>query len=264
MSWNINSIRARIELLYNLIQSHQPDIICLQETKVQDHQFPFEIIKEWGYHVVFSGQKSYNGVAILSKHDISDVVHHLPHSPMSHEARYIQCTTANIIIASVYIPNGQGFDAPQFLLKEKFFHALQNHYMCTKNMAAHPIVLAGDWNIACENADVGDVMAWMNSIICSPVERSWWKCFLQETLLKDLMLPHMVQNINQTRGLKNHLTWWDYRWGHYPKPYEKGLRIDTFLGHSHECIGHSYVDFQQRLTLKTSDHAPIFIEVVDN
>ena len=246
-SWNVNSIRARLQNVLNWIQLKKPDVLLLQETKVQDHDFPKESFEDLGYNLALFGQKTYNGVALLSKRPLEDIRSGFLNN--TQEARYIEAVTHNIRIASVYVPNGQAKDSPKFLGKLDFFKTLHTHI---KTLLTYDeiLVLGGDFNVAPTDLDVYDPLVWHNQILCTPEERKSFNTLLQTGLYDALRTCHPEDPL---------YTWWDYRAQSFQK--NKGLRIDHFLlsAHAMDRLETAGVDRTERGLEKASDHAPLWI-----
>src|SRR6266849_5095564 len=154
-TWNVNSLRVRLELLGPWLTQDGPDVVCLQETKVTDDRFPIQALVDLGYQVVFTGQKTYNGVALLSRRPITDVVLALPGAPLEDEKRFIAATIAGVRVINVYVPNGQAVGAPKFFYKLAWLQALQT-FVATAYTPEDTVLLCGDFNIAPEARDVYD------------------------------------------------------------------------------------------------------------
>lgn len=245
-TWNVNSVRARLPHMVDWLRQHHPDVVLLQETKAQDHQFPIDVFEEEGYNVCSVGQKTYNGVAILSKSPIDEVITMLPGDPEDTQARYIQALTDGRWVISVYVPNGQTRDSPAFAYKKKFLARLGQHMACLLEDKDTPVFLGGDFNVAPSDQDVYDPVKWKDCVLCTPEERTLFQNIL-EIGLADCLLH---------QGLQTY-TWWDYRAGHFQKNY--GLRIDHILtSHPHE-LQKAYVDREIRGCPRPSDHAPVHI-----
>ncbi|WP_231158713.1 exodeoxyribonuclease III [Candidatus Gromoviella agglomerans] len=257
VSWNVNSIRVRLPILEFLVNEEKPDIILLQETKVQSHQFPYEDILSLGYNSVCAGEKSYNGVAILSKYSIDDVCYSL-HSEQ--EARYIDCFTAGIRVASVYIPNGRDVCDPHYKYKEVFFRKLKERLIYLKKFN-EILIFGGDYNVAPTDRDVWNPKQWEGVVACTPSEREWLSQ-VQSTGMHDILCKNFDDtnvDFNVTLGeRRNDFTWWDYRHQAFLKNY--GLRIDYFLvcDKAKQKFLFGGVSKNVRSLQKTSDHAPIY------
>ena len=252
--WNINSIKQRIEMLQNLMQDEKPDIILLQETKCQDINFPSLEMESMGYNIAFWGQKTFNGVAIFSKGPIEDVQKGLPGFE-DDQARFIECITTinnNVLrIASVYVPNGQKIDSEKYEYKMKFMDAL-NNYMKENIAYDEHFIVAGDYNIAPEEIDVYDPKKLSKSVGFYIDERK---------ILRESFATGMYDSFRLKYPNLQEYSWWDYR----TKSFEldKGMRIDNILISPKTCdfLDDAGVMKNIRALPKTSDHAPIFINL---
>ena len=253
-TWNVNSVRARLELVVRWLKMATPDVILLQETKVEDAQFPREPLEDLGFNVCTFGQKSYNGVAILSKSPIEDVTRGLPHwEEGASEARYIEAFTCGVRVASIYVPNGQDLDHPRFAVKGRFFEALHCHTktLLTQDInACEAFILGGDFNVAPFESDVYDPAVWSNRILCSDPERRWMRSLVNLGLYDPLQA-------SLTRAKTNPFTWWDYRTRGFGD--DRGLRIDHLLlsPKAANRFEGAHVDKETRGWERPSDHAPV-------
>lgn len=250
ITWNINSIRARLASLLVLIEQEQPDIILLQETKAEDHVIPREPLESLGYRVKTLGQKSYNGVAILYRQDRGEPrwEHTFPHNPFPHEARYLMGFWDHYAIASLYIPNGKAVGSEAFQKKGVFLTHLIEHVSGIET----PCLLGGDWNVALTDADSGLPRS-PQRLLCSPQERKWLSSFLTHGWRDP-------ENDKDPVGHKHPFTWWDYRLG---SAWHQGMRIDGFwLNPEAQSAYHaSGVLTAFRHVSKPSDHAPVWIDM---
>ncbi len=245
-AWNVNSLKVRLPQVLQWLQSNPVDVLCLQETKLTDDKFPQAEIEAAGYSVVFSGQKTYNGVAILSKHPITEVQ---KNNPLFEDAqqRLIAATIQGMRIVCVYIPNGQAPDSDKFVYKLAWLKSL-NEWL-QQQLAAYPqLALLGDYNIAPDDRDVHDPAAWQGGNLVSPEERAAWQGLL------DLGLHDSFRLFEQAPKL---YSWWDYRALAFRM--NKGLRIDHILlsdALKARCSA-SEIDKTPRKWEQASDHAPV-------
>ena len=246
-SWNVNSIRARLPLLLPWLKEKSPDIVLLQETKITDDSFPYEDIGDLHYNVAISGQKSYNGVAILSKFPIEDTTIGIPGFE-DDQARYIEAVIKGIRVASVYVPNGMEVGSPKYDYKLTFLQHLYNH---TRTLLTYDeaLIMGGDFNIAPTDDDVYDPQEWHEKILCSTKERE---------ALRTLMGLGLTDALRALFPTNTSLyTWWDYR----ARGWEanKGLRIDHFLlsPQAADHLRNGEIETSMRNATKASDHAPI-------
>ena len=250
VSWNINSLRKRQERLLAWLEATQPDIVCLQETKCTDEQFPAMDLRAAGYHSAFHGQKSYNGVAILSKEEPRDVRPALCDEEEDPQARVIAATVGRVRVYSIYAPNGQAVGSPAYEYKMKWYERLQR-CLVQHEAAANDLVVCGDFNVAPRDEDVHDPDLWRGAIMCSEDERAAFARLGEAGLTDTLRLQHPETGI---------FTWWDYRMLSFPK--NRGLRIDAVLASksmSERCAA-AGVDREMRKGKEPSDHAPIWAE----
>ncbi len=246
-TWNINSIRARLPNLLEWLKEANPDIVLLQETKTIDEQFPSEAIENLNYNILTYGQKTYNGVAILSKLPLEDVTCGIPGFE-DEQARYIEAVAGHIRVASIYVPNGSEVDSEKYAYKLKFLKALYHH---AQNLLTYDeaFVLGGDYNIAPRDGDVYDPKAWEGQILCSLPEREGFRSLVNLGLTDSLRetSPHD----------KDLFTWWDYRGGSWQNNF--GLRIDHLLlsPQAADHLESAEVYSKERGQENASDHAPV-------
>jgi exodeoxyribonuclease-3 len=245
-AWNVNSLKVRLPQLLEWLESSQPDVVCLQETKLEDPNFPQAEIEAAGYQVVFSGQKTYNGVALLARSALSEVVVGNPHFP-DPQKRLIAATAGGIRVICAYIPNGQAVDSDKYAYKLDWLDALG--VWLGEQLAAHPqLVLAGDFNIAPEDRDVHNPAAWAGQILCSAPERAAFQRLLALGLKDSFRLFDQPEKS---------FSWWDYRMLGFQK--NQGLRIDHILLSeplAARCAA-AGIDREMRKRERPSDHAPV-------
>lgn len=247
-TWNVNSIRTRLEHLIEWAKSAQPDIILLQEIKTINETFPSEPLEDLGYNLAILGQKSYNGVAILSKHRIEDVTFNLPTLEGDTNARYIEAFTGGVRVASVYVPNGQEVGGEKYYYKLQFMKALKDHLIQVLKYK-ESFVLGGDFNVAPSDEDLYDIEKFANRILTSPPERQ---------ALREIMHLGFTDALRALHPKKMDLyTWWDYRQGSWAQ--NKGLRIDHLLlsPEAADKLEFVDVDLSTRGLTRPSDHAPV-------
>jgi exodeoxyribonuclease-3 len=248
VSWNINSLRKRQDRLFPWLESTKPDVVCLQETKCTDEQFPLLALQAAGYHAVYHGEKSYNGVAILSKMEPAEVQVSLGDEVDDSQTRVIAASLGGIRVFSIYAPNGQAIGSPAYEYKLKWYERLRSSLAREKN---ENLVVCGDLNVAPEDVDVHDPDLWRGAIMCSEAERAALRR-IYEVGLKDTLRLH-----HREGGL---FSWWDYRMLAFPK--NRGLRIDGVLASpalAKRCTA-SGIDREMRKGKEPSDHAPIWAE----
>jgi exodeoxyribonuclease III len=249
-TWNVNSLAVRLPQLIDWLALHQPDVLCLQETKLTDDKFPHAAIEAAGYHVQWFGQKTYNGVALLSKSIATDVVRNIPGHD-DPQARVIAGTVDGVRIVGVYMPNGQSVESEKFPYKLAWLAALRR--WLEQECASHPrLALLGDYNIAPEDRDVHDPVAWAGQVLCTPEERAHFKGLLALGL-------HDAFRLFEP-GPK-HFSWWDYRMLGFQK--NKGLRIDHILVSEalRSRVTACVIDRPTRKNERPSDHAPVIVEL---
>ena len=250
VSYNINSLRRRQDRLLAWLAETQPDVVCLQETKCTDEQFPQLELRAAGYHSAFHGQKSYNGVAILSKTEPRDVRPALCDEEEDPQARVIAATISDVRVFCVYAPNGQAVGAPAYEYKLRWYERLRNCLRDHERTEGN-LVVCGDFNVAPRDEDVHDPPLWRGAIMCSDGERAAFNQLLDAGLIDTLRL-HRPET-----GL---FTWWDYRMLSFPK--NRGLRIDAVLASASlaERCRAAGIDRDMRKGKEPSDHAPIWAE----
>lgn len=256
-TWNVNSIRTRLQRVLDWLADRRPDVLCLQELKVTDELFPAEAITETGYHAVCHGQKTYNGVAILSKTPPEDARNGLGGDPDDPQARLVGATVNGVRVLSAYVPNGSVVGSDKWTYKLAWLARLRTHLEENYDPAER-VVLAGDLNVAVDDADVANPEAWAQSVLCHDEARR----ALQN--VADWGLTDAFREIHPDGGI---FSWWDYRRGAFHK--DDGLRIDHVLAtpalaKTARC---AWVDRDERKAApkddprgKPSDHAPVVVE----
>lgn len=248
-SWNINSLRRRQERLLAWLGTFAPDIVCLQETKCTDDQFPELALRGAGYHSVFHGQKSYNGVAILARTEPREVERGLGDEVEDPQARVIAATIGDVRVYSIYAPNGQAVGAAPYRYKLEWYERLTRR-LTTAGSRARTLV-AGDFNVAPNDEDVHDPALWRGAIMCSAPERAAFRA------LGAIGFRDSLRLLYPEGGL---YSWWDYRMLSFPK--NRGLRIDAILAGEElaaQCTA-AGIDREMRKGKETSDHAPVWAE----
>lgn len=256
VTWNVNSIKSRLQHTKDYLASPSaPDILLLQELKCETAAFPQEIGDELGYNMAIHGQKTYNGVAVLSKHPIDEVITTLPGEEEDTQARYIETVISYkeqaLRVASVYVPNGADPTADKFAYKMRFFDRLHRHI---DQLLRYEEMLAigGDYNVAPEAIDVYDPKTLSGNICFHPDEHQKWRSLTHLGLTDAYRAAHPGQ-----QGF----TWWDYRGGGFD--HNKGLRIDHILlsPEAADKVSASGIDTEERGKEKPSDHAPLWCEL---
>jgi exodeoxyribonuclease-3 len=254
-TWNINSVRTRLQQLINWLEKHSPAIMLLQEIKCMDELFPFNELENLGYNIAVSGQKSYNGVAILSKYILEDVVTSFKGDPDPAQKRYIEATVSlpsnkALRVASVYIPNGSEIGSDKFIYKMQFLEALQSHVkeVLSSNQA---YVLGGDFNIAPEGIDTYDQAKLEGKLHFTLDERQHFRRLLNTGMI-DIYRAYNPE--------AREFSWWDYRAGSWQANH--GLRIDHLLcsPEAADMTSASYIDSSPRGGESPSDHTPVVMD----
>ncbi len=251
VSWNINSLRKREERLLLWLAQAQPDVVCLQETKCADQQFPELALRAAGYHSAFHGQKSYNGVAILSKTAPQNVRASLCDEDDDPQARVIAATIDSVRVYSIYAPNGQAVGSSAYDYKLKWYARLQRCLRENEDAGQH-LAVCGDFNVAPKDEDIYDPDLWRGAIMCSEGERTAFEQLCGGANLIDTLRLHHSES-----GL---FSWWDYRMLAFPK--NRGLRIDAILANKslvEHCRG-AGIEREMRKGKEPSDHAPVWAE----
>jgi len=251
-SWNVNSLKVRLPQLLDWLDREQPDVVCLQETKLEDAHFPAEEIAAAGYHFACSGQKTYNGVALLARNALSDVVCGNPFYP-DEQKRLLLATVDGIQVICAYVPNGQAVGSDKYAYKLAWLEALLR--WLEERLAINPqLVLAGDFNIAPDDRDVHDPQAWAGQILCSTAEREAFQRLLALGLHDSFRLFEQPAKS---------FSWWDYRMLAFQK--NQGLRIDHILLSAPLAARCSVAAIRRevRKLPRPSDHAPVVATLAD-
>ena len=249
-SWNVNSLRKRLDRLVGWLGAFGPDVVCLQETKCTDDQFPTASIRDAGYHAVFHGQKSYNGVAILAREEPRDVRAGFDDEADDAQARVIAATVGDVRVYSIYAPNGQAVGAPAYDYKMDWYQRLTRS-LREREPALDRVAVCGDFNVAPDDRDVHDPALWRDSIMCSDGERAAFQA------LGEIGLADALRLVHPEPGL---YSWWDYRMLAFPK--NRGLRIDAILAGRALAVSvvDAGIDREMRKGPEPSDHAPVWAE----
>lgn len=249
-TWNVNSLGVRLPHVRDWLGKHEPDVLCIQETKLEDPKFPVVALREAGYHAVFSGQKTYNGVAILSRKPLADVARGIP-SFEDTQQRVITATLKDVRIVCVYVPNGEVIGSEKFEYKLRWLEALK--LWLEDEMKRHPkLVVTGDYNIAPEPEDVHDPALWEKKIHFTPPERE---------ALKELFGIGLKDAFRLFDQPERSYTWWDYRLMSFRRKW--GLRIDHVLVSPKlvPLCKSCTIDVEPRKLERPSDHAPVTAEL---
>jgi exodeoxyribonuclease-3 len=246
-TWNINSIRARTERLLTWLGNEKPDVLCLQETKVEDSGFPIEALRMRGYEVVTYGQRSYNGVAIAARAPLTDVVRGFGDGEPDDEARLIAATVNGLRVVCVYVPNGQDLTSDKYTYKLAWYQRLRRFLDRTASTTDR-LVVCGDMNVTADDRDVCDPVKWAGQIHCSAPERA---------ALGELLAFPLVDLFRMKNPDGGVYSWWDYRGVAFFK--NQGLRIDYIFATppvAERCTACT-IDRNARKGQDASDHAPV-------
>lgn len=248
-TWNVNSLKVRLPHVLQWVAEAKPDVLALQETKCVDEAFPLAEIEEAGYRVLYSGQHTYNGVAILSKTEGSDVVKSIPDLD-DHQRRMLAATYDGIRVLNLYVPNGEAVASPKYEYKLNWLKKLTSYV--GEELKRHPrLVVLGDFNIAPEDRDVHDPRLWEGKVLFSEPER---------TALRDVLAVGLDDSFRLFNQEACQFSWWDYRMNAFRR--NMGLRIDHILisaalrPHCTACR----IDKTPRTWERPSDHTPVIAE----
>lgn len=252
-SWNVNSIKARLPNVLAWLESASPDIALFQELKTVEDNFPRLEIEALGYHCAVLGQKSYNGVAILSKQPLEDVMMGLPGDPADEQARYVEATTFGLRVATIYLPNGNPVKTEKFGYKLAWMDRLNDHAYDLLQ-SEQPVVLGGDYNIIPQDEDVYDPRAFAGDALAQPESRQRFRALLNQGYTEAFRAlndaPHLY-------------SFWDYQGGAWQNDH--GLRIDHFLlsPQAADRLESCEIDREPRGKTKASDHTPVVCRLRD-
>jgi exodeoxyribonuclease III len=249
-AWNVNSLKVRLPQLVDWAARQLPDVVCLQETKLEDANFPAQGLRDIGFHAAYAGQKTYNGVAILSREPLTDVTAGVPGFE-DDQKRVIAATLGDMRIVCVYVPNGQSVDSDKYQYKLRWLEATTK-WLGDELGRHEKLAVLGDFNIAPDERDVHDPKAWEGQVLFSEPERAAFRRLL------DLGLKDAFRLFDQP---EKSFTWWDYRMNAFRR--KMGLRIDHIL--LSEPLAKTcksvVIDIEQRKAERPSDHAPIIAEL---
>jgi len=249
-TWNVNSLKVRLPQVIDWLRTNQPDMLCLQETKLTDENFPAAEIAAVGYQSVFTGQKTYNGVAILSKQQGNEVITGIP-GFADEQKRVIAATYGDVRVISVYVPNGDNVESEKYGYKLRWLPALTG-WLQQELKDYKKLAILGDFNIAPEDRDVYDPQLWQGKVLCSQPER---------TAFSELLKLGLEDSFRLFEQAEKSYTWWDYRMMAFR--LNRGLRIDHILlsnelaGACTTCV----IDKAVRKLERPSDHAPVMAEL---
>lgn len=247
-TWNVNSLKVRLSQVLEWLAANQPDVLCLQETKLEDIGILIDEFKNAGYHGIFSGQKTYNGVAILSRHPITEESCGIPNF-VDEQKRVIAATIEGVRVVCIYVPNGQSIDSEKYQYKLKWLSALSD--WLSEELQRYPeLVVLGDYNIAPEDMDVHDPIAWQGQVLVSEAERN---------AFKKLQAIGLVDSFRLFEQPEKSFSWWDYRMNAFRRNH--GLRIDHILLSApltKRCTACA-IDKLVRKNERPSDHVPVVV-----
>jgi exodeoxyribonuclease-3 len=245
-TWNVNSLRVRLPHLKDWLAANPVDVLALQETKIDDASFPREEIEALGLQVAFNGQRTYNGVALLARTALEDVVPGIP-GFADEQKRVLAATIGGVRVIDVYVPNGQAVGSDKYEYKLRWFAALRDYVAA--ELARHPqLAILGDYNVAPEDRDVHDPKAWEGSVHVSEPER---------TALRALLATGLEDCFRRFEQPEKTFSWWDYRMMAFRR--NAGLRIDLILASAalaQKCRA-CHIDRAPRKLERPSDHAPV-------
>ena len=251
-TFNVNGIKSRLPRLLEWLEESKPDVACLQELKAPDETFPLDAIRDAGYGALWSGQKSFNGVAILARgRDLVERRRGLPGDPDDLHSRYLEATVDGVVVASIYLPNGNPQPGPKFDYKLAWFERLLTHARSLAE-SGHPVVLAGDYNVVPTDADIYATRSWLKNALLQPAPRAAYRRLLAQGWTDAIRHLHPDARI---------YTFWDYMRNRWPR--DAGLRIDHLLLSPSiaDRLVAAEVDREVRGREKASDHAPAWVEL---
>lgn len=251
VTWNLNSIRAREKRLFAWLEAERPDVLCLQETKVEDAGFPLEPLEKLGYHVATFGQRSYNGVAILSTQPLADVSREFGDGQDDGDARVIAATTHGMRVVCLYVPNGQELTSDRYPYKLAWYGRLRAYLERTAK-PTDPLVVCGDMNVTPDDRDVWSPEKWKDQIHCSTPERE---------ALANMTAFGLIDLFRAKYPDARTWSWWDYRGVSFFK--DQGLRIDVIYGTQPiaDRTTSVTIDRNARKGQDASDHAPVIATI---
>jgi exodeoxyribonuclease III len=251
-TWNVNSIKARLPNVLEWLKEAKPDVVLLQEIKCETGAFPALEIEAAGYKTYALGQKTYNGVAIMSRLPVTDIMEHLPEAGSDTQSRYIEATVQGVRVASIYLPNGNPVDTEKFPYKLEWLRRLKKHAAALLDKEI-PVVLGGDYNVIPEAADVYAPEKWVEDALFHPKSRAAFREITQLGLTEAFRALHPQK--------AHAYTFWDYQAGSWQR--DAGLRIDHFLlsPEAADRMTNCFIDRTPRGKDKASDHTPVVLEL---
>lgn len=248
-SWNVNSLKVRLPAVLSWLKTYQVDVLALQELKLANEFFPYEAFANIGYHAVVNGQKTYNGVAIVSKTPCTEVIRDNPYLS-DRQKRMICANIGEIRLINIYAVNGEALESDKFFYKKRWYQALEL-FLAEQIQCFEQVLLMGDFNIAPEDIDVYDVDICHDRILCSQEERQW---------LKRLLALGLRDGVRELMPTDPMFTWWDYRANAFKR--NMGLRIDLALMSTtlQKKLQAVLVDLLERARERPSDHVPVLLD----
>ncbi|HQT81492.1 MAG: exodeoxyribonuclease III [Ferrovum sp. 37-45-19] len=249
-TWNVNSIKVRMEQVGEWIHNTAPDVLCLQELKCETSQFPLSYFSDLGYHAALAGQKTYNGVAILSRHELSSVEVGIPRFD-DPQQRVVAANINTVRVISAYCPNGESVISDKYQYKLKWFKEL-NEYLKKQLVTHKKLIILGDFNIAPSDMDVYDPKVYQDEVLCTDLERQ---------AFQELLSLGLVDGFRHCHPDLSGFTWWHYRMNAFKR--KMGLRIDHILVSQAlvPALLACEVDINPRGNERPSDHAPLFVDL---
>jgi len=249
-TWNVNSLNVRLPHVLDWLEEHQPDVLCLQETKQEDAKFPYSAFQKAGYQAIHIGQKTYNGVAILSRIPMAEVQQNIPNF-VDNQQRVLAASVGDLRVVCAYIPNGQALDSDKFQYKLRWLDAFTRWLQA--ELKTHPkLLILGDYNIAPEDRDCHDPVAWEGQVLVSPLEREAFQKLI------GLGFHDSFRLFDQP---DKSYSWWDYRMMGFRR--NLGMRIDHILVSEplKALCQKGYIDKSPRKLERPSDHTPVVLEI---
>jgi exodeoxyribonuclease-3 len=248
-TWNINSVRSRKRRLLDWLRAHQPDLLCLQELKAPDDQFPHLEVRAAGYRAAVHGQRGYNGVAILARDPLCGVTTGFADGGDDSQARLVSAVVGGVRVVCVYVPNGDFVGSKKWVYKLEWLDRLRQYLERTAR-ASDRLVLCGDFNVAPDDADVSEPARWGASVLCHADARA---------RLARILDWGLFDAFRQLHPHGGEYTWWDYRFNSFAR--NSGLRIDLMLATGALQSSAAHVDRDERAGEGPSDHAPVVVEL---
>jgi exodeoxyribonuclease III len=251
-TFNVNGIKSRLPNLLRWLEREQPDVACLQELKALDDAFPVDALRDAGYHALWKGQRSWNGVAILSRgSEPVEIRRALPGDPADDQSRYLEAAVDGVVVACLYLPNGNPQPGPKFDYKLAWFERLIEHAQGLYE-TGHPVLMAGDYNVVPTDFDIYNPRSWLKDALLQPESRECWQRLLKQGWVDAIRHLHPDEAV---------FTFWDYFRKHWDR--NAGLRIDHLLLNAQlaPCLVAAGVDRWVRGEEKASDHAPTWVEL---